>query len=121
MKKSMTALCLSLIIMIVVAAGCGPKTLTQSDFVGSYSGTSGSMIELHEDGTCIYAENDSTGTGTGTWNYVEGRVTVTVSNLSYDIYAAVDPQATVVPTLVFKADSSKWNDEAFIRKVPAAN
>ena len=121
MKKSITALCLSIILMIVFAAGCGPQPLTQSDFVGAYKGTAENLLELHEDGTCIYAENDSTGTGTGTWSYAEGRVTVKVSNLNYDIYAIVDPQATVVPTLVFKADSSKWNDEAFIKAVPAAN
>ncbi len=92
--------------MFVSFSGCSPK----NKFVGEYSGTSGSFLKLNDDGTCIYSEDDSTGTGTGTWYIEDDTIYISVSNIGYTIYTDI---SNFDGGLLIKSDSSSWNDEYF--------
>lgn len=111
MKKTINIMLTLIIIsaLIFSLSGCKSKA---SEYVGEYNGTSGSYLKLHDDGTCIYAELDKTGTGSGTWSLENNIITVNVSNLDYPIYANTDFDDK---GLYFQADSDSWNDEYFVK------
>lgn len=97
-----------LIALSIILSGCGKKP--EDALVGEYQGTSDSYLKLDADGTCIYSESDSTGSGTGTWTLEENTLSVTVDNLSYTVYADIseDPDG-----FILRSDSGNWNDEYF--------
>lgn len=102
MKKIIVALCLSILI-VITAAGCSTKPLTEKDISGIYNGDSGSVLVLHDDGTIDYKEADGTDAGKGLWSYSEGKITVMPAKLGYEIDAEIDPDSTEVSELVFKS------------------
>lgn len=106
-RKKLCAL--FIFIMLIQLFGCGQK----NSVVGEYNGTAGSFLKLNKDGTCIYSEDDGTGTGTGSWVIEDGRVMVDASNLSYTIYAEINPEDD---GLLFQSDSGGWNDEYFTKE-----
>lgn len=91
--------------MFVSLTGCSSK----NKFAGEYSGTAGSFLKLNDDGTCVYSEDDSTGTGTGTWYIEDDTIYISVSNLDSVIYADV---SDFDGGLLLKSDYH-WNDEYF--------
>lgn len=82
-----------------------------NSLVGEYTTTSGScFLKLNKDGTCIYGEDDSTGTGTGTWYVEDDIIYIDVSNVGYMIYGDV---SSFDGGILLEADSSKWIAEYF--------
>ena len=94
--------------LTLTLTGCGKDP--KDALVGEYSGTSNSYLKLNADGTCIYSEPDSTGSGTGTWTLEDNVLSVEVDNLRYKVYADIseDPDG-----FILKSDSGSWNDEYF--------
>lgn len=93
-------------VCILIVTGCS----TTSGVVGEYHGTAGSYLKINKDGSCIYAEDDATGTGTGTW-YVENDVIyIEVDNLDYVIFGDIDDDKEGI---LLEAKARSWNDEFF--------
>lgn len=108
MKKGiihLVAVTLLMAMMIVLTACSGGNSL-----VGEYTGTSGSYLKLNKDGTCIYAEDDSTGTGTGTWYVEDDVIYIDVDNLGYVVYGDV---SDFDGGILLEANAGSWNDEYF--------
>lgn len=95
-----------LIAVAVVFAGCSVR----SKLVGEYFGEQDSYLNLRKDGTCLYAEDDSTGIGTGTWYVANGVIYINVDNLDYTIYGDV---SGFDEGMLLEADSGSWNEEHF--------
>lgn len=105
--RKFTTILLALAIMSSFA-GCSSGSL----LVGEYEGTSGSFLKLNKDGTCIYAEDDSTGTGTGTWYVEDGKIYIKVSNLNYVIYGDI---SDVKEGILLESTAGSWSDEYFMK------
>ena len=104
------------IILMVVIAAClivFVRAEKGDSIAGEYIGTSGSYLNLKKDGTCIYSENDSTGTGTGEWSYKDNRVEIKVSNIGYQLYANLEGDSD---GFLLQGSSSSWNDEYFSKQ-----
>ena len=97
---------LLLMAMLTVLIGC----VGNHNLVGEYAGTSGSYLKLNQDGTCIYAEDDGTGTGTGTWYVEDDVIYIDVDNLDYVIYGDV---SDFDGGILLEARAGSWNDEYF--------
>jgi len=100
------AVILLLVGMLCSLAGCSKE----SKLVGLYKGAQDSVLELRKDGTCVYSEPDSTGTGTGTWYLEDDTIYIHVSNIGYTLYANV---SDFDDCFLLKADSYYWNTEFF--------
>lgn len=96
----------SLMVMLLSLAAC---SITNS-LVGEYNGTGGSYLKLNKDGTCIYAEIDATGTGTGTWRVEDDVIYIDVSNIPYVVYGNV---ADFDGDILLEATAGSWKDEYF--------
>lgn len=88
--------------LVLFACGTSMKSLS-----GSYVSAKGTSIILREDGTCTYTQLSWDKSKDGTWTLEEGVVTVS-GVFDYDIYAAIEDGTT---SLLFKSDSSSWNEE----------
>lgn len=111
MTKQLSQLVAMLLIVAILGtfAGCSDG----DSLVGEYTGTSGSFLKLNKDGTCIYAEDDSTGTGTGTWYVEDDMLYIEVSNLDYVVYADV---SEADEGILLESNAGSWNDEYFQKK-----
>lgn len=110
-KKLASALSLAITFILTISialTGCAKDP--KDALVGEYSGTSNSYLKLNADGTCIYSEPDSTGSGTGTWTLEDNILNVDVDNLKYTVHADIseDPDG-----FILTSDSGSWNDEYF--------
>lgn len=92
--------------LLLTIVGCS----SNASLVGEYTGTSGSYLKLNKDGTCIYAEDDSTGTGTGTWYVEDDVIYIDVNNLSYVVYGNV---SNFDGGILLEAHAGSWTDEYF--------
>ena len=115
MKKTIVAFCLSVIVFIITA-GCSSRPVTEKDFVGTYQGESGSVLELSDDGTIRYQESDGSEPGKGPWSYSSGKLSIMPTNLGYEIYAEIAPESDTVPELQFRSNHKSWTDEKFTKK-----
>lgn len=106
-KRTVCLVAVVLLMSILFSfAGCS----SNNSMVGEYNGTSGSYLKLNKDGTCIYAEDDSTGTGTGTWYVEDDVIYIDVSNLDYVVFGNV---ADFDGGILLEATAGSWNDEYF--------
>lgn len=95
--------------LLFTFAGCFSK----ADLVGEYIGTAGSYLKLNKDGTCIYAEDDSTGTGTGKWYVEDGIIYVATDNIGHQVSGDV---SDFDGGILLDSDWSSWNAEYFIKQ-----
>ncbi|MBQ7354390.1 MAG: hypothetical protein IJW62_02600 [Clostridia bacterium] len=110
MKKSKKITSVLLILFLLAAfLGCS----IESSLVGEYIGTSGSYLKLRENGSCVYSEDDSTGSGVGAWHVEDGVIYIDVNNLGYTIYGDV---SNFDGGILMKSDGYSWNDEYFIKQ-----
>lgn len=113
-RQKRTILLAILAAVLVIAALAFALTRPKpSTYAGNYLGSSGSYLSLAADGSCVYSEGDSTGTGTGTYAVEGNTLTVNASNLGYPIHADI---SNFTNTLLMVSDASSWNDEAFVRQ-----
>lgn len=113
MKKSTLKHLLSLTLVVCLLFSLTACGSSKKSYAGTYLGQQGSTIILNRDGTCTYTEEDWKNAEDGTWSVKDKVLTISnISRLSYDIYASVENSST---SLLFKADSSHWNDELFVK------
>lgn len=106
-KRCICVILLALMMGIsVLLTGCSVR----SKLVGEYFGEQDSYLNLRKDGTCLYAEDDSTGIGTGTWYVADGVIYINVDNIGYTIYGDV---SGFDEGMLLEADSGSWNEEYF--------
>lgn len=109
MKIKMTVIAIILSLVMCLCA-CGNS---MKKYAGTYMGDSGSSsLTLNEDGTATYSQNDSVGTGTGAWKIEDKRIVVSVTNLSYDIYADIIDDEEF---LFYADEGERWYDEVFTK------
>ena len=65
--------------------------------------------------TCHYVDGGGSPEGDGTWDAVDGRITITTSALSYSLYGDLD-DGYLTTSVLIKADSSSWRDEIFTKE-----
>ena len=108
LRKTRSRLVVVLLIcaLLITITGCAGET----SLAGEYTGTSGSYLKLNKDGTCIYAEDDNTGTGTGTWYVKDGVIHIDVDNLGYVVYGDV---SDFDGGILLEANAGSWTDEYF--------
>lgn len=110
MKRKILTLTLVMNMMLWLCACGSPK---MEDYVGTYMGDTGiSALILNEDGTAVYSEDDSTGTGMGAWKIEDNKIYVSVTNLPYDIYAEITDDGEFLFTT---DEGNKWTDEVFTK------
>lgn len=107
--KRIVSLVVIVLLMGLLFAGCSGK----NSLAGEYIGTAGSYLKLNDDGTCIYAENDSTGTGTGTWYTENEKIYIDVTNLDYLVYGNI---AEFDGSILLESNAGAWSDEYFIKE-----
>lgn len=81
---------------------------------GIWLGDAGSRLELMEDLTCNYVDGHGP-TGEGTWDVIDGRITVDTDALSYVIYGDI-ADGYLTTSILFTADTSSWRDEVFTKE-----
>ena len=86
---------------------CGKK----DKYVGTWIGTQGTILVLNKDGSSYYKELDEQETSVGTWELEDEQIIVEEC-MDYEIYANCGKDAE---SLLFQADSSRWNDELFVK------
>ena len=86
--------------LLLTIAGCSGDI----SLVGEYTGTSGSYLKLNK------AEDDSTGTGTGTWYVEDDVIYIDVDNLDYTVYGDV---SDFDGGILLESNAGSWNDEYF--------
>ena len=96
---------------LLFAASCQLASCN-SHLAGGYTSTAGSYLELRSNGTCIYAEPDETGAGTGTWYIEDDIIYIDANNLEYTIYGNVEDADNGI---LLKSSSGNWIDEYFIK------
>lgn len=97
---------LLVLLLLAVLVGCS----IEDSLVGEYIGTAGSYLKLNDNGTCIYSEDDSTGTGTGIWYIEDDKIYIDVDNLGAVIYGDI---SDFDGGILLESDSYSWNDEYF--------
>lgn len=101
------AVCVLLLACVMLSiTACSQKV----SVAGEYTGESGAHLYLYEDGTCLYMEDDITGSGTGRWEMVDGTLYIDVSNVDGTLYAYIDD---VNDGMVLRSDSYVWREEYF--------
>lgn len=96
------ALCL-----VFSLCACGKK----DEYVGTWLGSQGTILVLNKDKSCYYKEVDEQEMTVGLWELEDGQITVEEC-VDYEIYAECEEDAE---SLLFQADSSRWNDELFVK------
>lgn len=107
MKRKITIVVITLSFIMCLCA-CGNN---MKKYSGIYMGETGhTCLVLNEDGTANYTEDDVE--GTGAWVIKDDRIVVSVTSMSFDIYAdLIDDEE-----LLFYADEGEhWYDEVFTK------
>lgn len=106
--------------LVLGLTGCSNA---MAEHAGTYVSTSSgydAVIQLNKDGTAFYQQT-SRRTGNSdradtTWEIKDGKVVVAANDaIGYEIYA----DAQGAGSLVFKADSSNWQENAWVKTPPA--
>lgn len=104
-----TVLVLALLCTLVLSA-CSSK---ESKYEGTYVGSKSATLILRSGGKCSYVQTNWSKAEDGTWSIEDDVLTVSgVERLGYDIYARLEGDSAA---LLFEADSSRWNDELFVK------
>lgn len=85
-----------------------------TSLAGTWNGDAGSQFTLKEDMTCSYVDGGGP-KGDGTWSVVDGRLFISTSAFSYELYGDLNTGYLTTSVLV-KADSSSWRDETFSKE-----
>lgn len=102
---ALVAIAFVIITAVIYISGCSKQA---SSVTGEYVGTSGKYLKISEDGTCIYSDDDSS--GSGTWILEDGVITIEVDNLKYSLYADVEEGAE---GLLVQGTNTHWDNEFF--------
>lgn len=91
------------------------RSFLKATLTGTWQGDAGSKFTLNSDMTCHYVDGGGSPEGDGTWDTVDGRITITTSALSYSLYGDLD-DGYLTTSVLIKADSSSWRDETFTKE-----
>lgn len=91
------------------------RSFLKATLTGTWQGDAGSKFTLNSDMTCHYVDGGGSPEGDGTWDAVDGRITITTSALSYSLYGDLD-DGYLTTSVLIKADSSSWRDEIFTKE-----
>lgn len=91
------------------------RSFLKVTLAGTWQGDAGSRFILNSDMTCHYVDGGGIPEGDGTWDAVDGRITIITSALSYSLYGDLD-DGYLTTSVLMKADSSSWRDETFIKE-----
>ena len=89
------------------------SSCSRTSIEGEYVGTHGSFLKLNPNGECIYAEQDDTGTGEGTWRVEGDTIYIDVKNLGYELFGNI---SDFDGGFMLDADSYSWREEYFTQK-----
>lgn len=105
-KKRVGIVCMVLC-MVMFLCSCG-KSYKMEDYVGTYVGQAGTVLILKENGECLYNTRRNT-----SWNIEDDRIVIDTGVC--EIYAELDDNSPLL--LLFQSDSSRWNDELFVKAI----
>lgn len=91
------------------------RTFSKATLTGTWQGNAGSEFTLNSDMTCHYVDGGGSPEGDGTWDAVDGRITIITNAFSYSLYGDLD-DGYLTTSVLIKADSSSWRDETFTKE-----
>lgn len=91
------------------------RSFLKETLTGTWQGDAGSKFTLNNDMTCHYVDGGGSPEGDGTWDAVDGRITIITSAFSYSLYGDLD-DGYLTTSVLIKADSSSWRDEIFTKE-----
>lgn len=87
----------------------------KTTLTGTWWGDAGSEFTLNSDMTCHYVDGGGSPEGDGTWDAVDGRITITTDAFSYSLYGDLE-DGYLTTSVLIKADSSSWRNETFTKE-----
>lgn len=109
-KRILTLALVMALTCVLLLSACSSK---ESKYEGTYVGSKSATLILRSGGKCSYVQTNWSKAEDGTWSIEDDVLTVSgVERLGYDIYAKLEGDSTA---LLFEADSSRWNDELFVK------
>ena len=91
------------------------RSFLKTTLAGTWQGDAGSKFILNSDMTCHYVDGGGSPEGDGTWDTVDGHITITTTAFSYSLYGDLD-NGYLTTSVLIKADSSSWRDETFTKE-----
>lgn len=91
------------------------RSFLKTSLTGTWQGDAGSKFTLNSDMTCHYVDGGGSPEGDGTWDALDGRITIITSAFSYSLYGDLD-DGYLTTSVLIKADSSSWRDEIFTKE-----
>lgn len=91
------------------------RSFLKTTLAGTWYGDAGSKFTLNSNMSCYYVDGGGSPEGDGTWDAVDGHITIITSAFSYSLYGDLD-DGYLTTSVLIKAESSSWRDETFTKE-----